>query len=129
MSPSASTTGSSSKGGKDAAPKISEKRKSKIFTPNQLSTVQGYISSCLADSVGSSLVGIRGLFRNYSFDLLENDALCKRQLSSLTKYERTSEGEKCIPQKFRYAVISYQRSPESNTNIKLKDLKVQSLKT
>ena len=135
MSSSASTTGPPANGGKVAAPKSSEiNRKSKIYTPKQLSTVQGFITSCLDDAVGSSLVGIRGLFRIYSFDLLENDALCKRQNSSLEKYETTIEGEQFIPQKFRYAKICYQRSTEleknteietrqTDINIKIKELK------
>ena len=135
MSSSASTTGPPANGGKVAAPKSSEiNRKSKIYTPKQLSTVQGFFLSCLDDAVGSSLVGIRGLFRIYSFDLLENDALCKCQNSSLEKYETTIEGEQFIPQKFRYAKICYQRSTEleknteietrqTNINIKIKELK------
>ena len=104
-----------------------------MFTPNQLSTVQGFLSSAVNDALGSSLVGVKELFRTFSFDILCNDALHKRQLFSLEKFQTTIEGETFIPEKFRYKPISYQRLPklekdtdiilkQTNINIKLKEL-------
>ena len=97
MSSPVGTAGAPKPGAKVTDSKIAEIKKT--FTPNQISKVQGFITSAVNDTLGSSLVGIKELFRSFSIDLLCIDALQKRQLFSLEKFNTTIEGETFIPKK------------------------------